>query len=36
MPRGVYVRTPEIRKAMSDAHKGKPWGGTTLKSQKEK
>ena len=26
MPRGVYVRAPEIRKAMSDAHKGKSWG----------
>lgn len=35
MPRGVYVRTPEIRKAMSDAHKGKSWGHHSEESKRK-
>ena len=35
MPRGVYIRTSEMRKHISEAHKGKSWGGIILKSQKE-
>lgn len=35
MPRGVYVRTSEIRKAMSDAHKGKSWGHHSEESKRK-
>ena len=35
MPRGVYVRTPEIRKAMSGAHKGKSWGHHSEESKRK-
>lgn len=34
MPRGVYIRTPEMRKSMSEAHKGKSWGHHSEESKR--
>ena len=35
MPRGVYIRTAEIRKALSEAHKGKSWGKHSEESKRK-
>lgn len=35
MPRGVYIRTSEMRKHMSEAHKGKSWGHHSEESKRK-